>query len=353
MHHAKRGFTLVELLVVTGIIAVLIGVLLPALSRAREAATAVKCGANLHQIGQGIAIYIANNKGTFPPGLYYVGLQIVNGVQTPTTPVNGYVNWTSFLLTPSVNEPTPGDPPDNRLLSTSGWGAYVCPSAGGIASSNTFAGNSDGLSNEAGPNVIDLQAPRLSYTLNEIITTRAILSAGFRNGNQRYYHSVRATAVREPATTILATEFWGIQRIMERGALVGSSSTPISNARLSISGVSKSLSSPALAAADNPYTLPLTGTFGWAGVDNMQPDPVGYYSAQSGVPVVDTTLDFVGRNHGSRRYGSVGGSTKGGWDLRRSNFLYVDAHVESHHVADTVYPKDQWGNTFYSLPATP
>jgi len=63
----KFGFTLVELLVVIGIIAVLISVLLPALSKARRAAATVQCSSNMRQVSLAMLQYITFNKGRLPP----------------------------------------------------------------------------------------------------------------------------------------------------------------------------------------------------------------------------------------------------------------------------------------------
>lgn len=69
----RDGFTLVELLVVIGIIALLISILLPALSKARESANKVACMSNMKQLGTMMIMYTTANKGRFPRSSPYGG----------------------------------------------------------------------------------------------------------------------------------------------------------------------------------------------------------------------------------------------------------------------------------------
>jgi prepilin-type N-terminal cleavage/methylation domain-containing protein/prepilin-type processing-associated H-X9-DG protein len=89
----RFAFTLIELLVVIGIIAVLIAIILPALSQARAAANSTTCLANLRQIGQAIQMYCIANKGVLPYGYW-------NGANTPggAADSNKANEWTLLLL---------------------------------------------------------------------------------------------------------------------------------------------------------------------------------------------------------------------------------------------------------------
>jgi len=96
----RFGFTLVELLVVIGIIAVLISMLLPALNRAREQARSTKCLSNVRQLAIATIQYCNSNKGVFP-------LQGSSG---------GGANWIAWDQVP--NEDNIADPSyiDNSAL---------------------------------------------------------------------------------------------------------------------------------------------------------------------------------------------------------------------------------------------
>lgn len=88
------GFTLVELLVVIGIIALLISILLPALSRAKESGNQIKCMANLRTIGEAIFMYAGDNKGVLPIGQAATGSVIGPAGLTYTADT---VDWTTLV----------------------------------------------------------------------------------------------------------------------------------------------------------------------------------------------------------------------------------------------------------------
>lgn len=94
-----NGFTLVELLVVIGIIATLISILLPALNKARQEANLIGCQANLRTMGQALSIYISETKGYLPYGEIATGQSWESG----PPPSNDFAWFWMFTLSQYMN----------------------------------------------------------------------------------------------------------------------------------------------------------------------------------------------------------------------------------------------------------
>lgn len=136
LSHLRRGFTLVELLLVIGIISILIGILLPVLSTARRSARDAKCKSNIRQVVIALHNYAADNKGKFPPNIYRDSGQISVGLLPQVW--NHYDRIGRYLPNSRVVRQSPGSEFHDSLLTP----VLVCPEDEGASRSyamNYFA----------------------------------------------------------------------------------------------------------------------------------------------------------------------------------------------------------------------
>ena len=223
----RDGFTLVELLVVIAIIGVLVGLLLPAVQQAREAARGMQCRNNLKQLGLAIHNYELIHHGTPPNG---------------TNAVGSRHGW-NFALLPFLEQPALAEiyrdegewfATDNQPAYSTQVSTFQCPSAPNPRTSTGETNNGQSWT----------AAACTDYSSSDGVDSSAIIGLGVSAGlnRQGMFHNDRATRFAECtdglSNTLMVIEDAGRPEFWVRGIRKGTiGSTPPTSPNHSAYGV--------------------------------------------------------------------------------------------------------------------
>ena len=328
---SRRAFTLVELLVVVAVIALLIGILVPALGGARKEAQRLTIMNNLRSIATAVNSYGATNQ-VMPPSYVYGSKptggswRVQDQVDDNPNENNGYVHWSYAVVGEDTTESEAFESP----MTTNGGAPRTNP--GPNAEDWELSWQRDDTSSSTPQaNPTDRQARRVAFAGNAAIFPRNKFADPRLLGSSRKNILVNPSIIKAPSRTILATEF------LDRASW-------------------RSIEDP----ADAPFvckshrSIQPFVALGQSSVYD-EPDQSGRKKPQFAVPKISSLLSYsqlgesmldqqshdlnaVGRDHpgGDKEFGGT------------THFLYLDGHVERQSLRDTL-TNGLWGDRFYSL----
>lgn len=319
------AFTLIELLVVIAVIALLIGILLPALGNARSEGRAIRCAASLRSVGQAVVGYTISEK-VFPASYLYLneeGTGWNEKDQFGSGSTNGYWHWSYALFNTGAAAEE----------------AFKCPAVlnGGAPATNPGSDvryweswqENDNDQKAGALTPLDQQVKRVAFTGNDAVFCRNKFKPEEGKRQNRFVDpSWVDQSTGGGSRVILATEF--LQRDEWR-----------------------SIASKGDKSKSHRPVTPFVGGSGGTDVYAEQgfgskprffyPNPetrlkelenLGPYMIED----AGTTLNAVGRHHpgGDKKYGGT------------TNFVYVDGHVERSTVRQSIIDR-RWGDRFFSI----